>query len=206
MSDHHSHEHHEHHDHSSHEHIPQDKKILALSFAIITGFMVVEFVGGYWFNSLALMADAGHMANDSLSLFLALLALFLSAQKQRYIALLNSGSLIVVALMILVEAIQRWQNPIEMMALPMLGVASLGLLVNLFVAKIMLNSDHDNPNIKAAYLHVLTDLFGSIIAMLSGLSAYLLGWLWVDPLASMILSVLVLKSGIGAFRLVLKNT
>ena len=202
MSEHHSHEHH---DHSSHEHIPQDKKILALSFAIITGFMVVEFVGGYWFNSLALMADAGHMANDSLSLFLALLALFLSAQKQRYIALLNSGSLIVVALTILVEAIQRWQNPIEMMALPMLGVASLGLLVNLLVAKIMLNSDHDNLNIKAAYLHVLTDLFGSIIAILSGLSAYLLGWLWVDPLASMILSVLVLKSGIGTFRLALKN-
>ena len=196
---------HEHHDHSSHAHIPQDKKILALSFAIITGFMVVEFIGGYWFNSLALMADAGHMANDSLSLFLALLALFLSAQKQRYIALLNSGSLIVVALMILVEAIQRWQNPIEMMALPMLGVASLGLLVNLFVAKIMLNSDHDNLNIKAAYLHVLTDLFGSIIAILSGLSAYFLGWLWVDPLASMILSMLVLKSGIGTFRLALKN-
>ena len=203
MSDHHSHEHH---GHSSHEHIPQDKKILALSFAIITGFMVVEFIGGYWFNSLALMADAGHMANDSLSLFLALLALFLSTQKQRYIALLNSGSLIVVALMILVEAIQRWQNPIEMMALPMLGVASLGLLVNLFVAKIMLNSDHDNLNIKAAYLHVLTDLFGSIIAILSGLSTYFLGWLWVDPLASMILSILVLKSGIGTFRLALKNT
>ena len=202
MSEHHSHEHH---DHSSHEHIPQDKKILALSFAIITGFMIVEFIGGYWFNSLALMADAGHMANDSLSLFLALLALFLSTQKQRYIALLNSGSLIVVALMILVEAIQRWQNPIKMMALPMLGVASLGLLVNLFVAKMMLNSDHDNLNIKAAYLHVLTDLFGSIIAILSGLSAYFLGWLWVDPLASMILSVLVLKSGIGTFRLALKN-
>ena len=203
MSDHHSHEHH---DHSSHEHIPQDKKILALSFAIITGFMIVEFVGGYWFNSLALMADAGHMANDSLSLFLALLALFLSTQKQRYIALLNSGSLIVVALMILVEAIQRWQNPIEMMALPMLGVASLGLLVNLFVAWIMLKSDHYNLNIKAAYLHVLTDLFGSVIAILSGLSAYFLGWQWVDPLASMILSILVLKSGIGAFRLALKNT
>ena len=203
MSEHHSHEHH---DHSSHEHIPQDKKILALSFAIITGFMIVEFIGGYWFNSLALMADAGHMANDSLSLFLALLALFLSTRKQRYIALLNSGSLIVVALMILVEAIQRWQNPIEMMALPMLGVASLGLLVNLFVAKIMLNSDHDNLNIKAAYLHVLTDLFGSIIAILSGISAYFLRWLWVDPLASMILSILVLKSGIGAFRLALKNT
>ena len=203
MSHHHSHEHH---DHSSHAHIPQDKKILALSFAIITGFMVVEFVGGYWFNSLALMADAGHMANDSLSLFLALLALFLSAQKQRYIALLNSGSLIVVALMILVEAIQRWQNPIEMMALPMLGGASFGLLVTLFGAKMMLNSDQDNLHIKAASLHVLTDLFGSIIAILSGISAYFLGWLWVDPLASMILSILVLKSGIGTFRLALKNT
>ena len=83
MSEHHSHEYH---DHSSHEHIPQDKKILALSFAIITGFMVVELVGGYWFNSLALMADAGHMANDSLSLFLALLALFLSTQKKNAIS------------------------------------------------------------------------------------------------------------------------
>ena len=69
-----------------------------------------------------------------------------------------------------------------------------------------LNSDHDNLNIKAAYLHVLTDLFGSVIAILSGLGAYFLGWQWVDPLASMILSVLVLKSGIEAFRLALKNT
>ena len=168
--------------------------------------MIIEFLGGYWFNSLALMADAGHMANDSLSLFLALLAFFLSAQKQRYIAILNSGSLIVIALMILFEAIQRWQYPTEMLALPMLDVASLGLLVNLFVAWIMLKSDHDNLNIKAAYLHVLTDLFGSVIAILSGLSAYFLGWQWVDPLASMILSILVLKSGIGAFRLALKNT
>ena len=180
-------------------------KILALSFAIITGFMVVEFVSGYWFNSLALMADAGHMANDSLSLFLALLALFLSTQNNDTLPLLNSGSLIVVALMILVEAIQRWQNPIEMMALPMLGVASLGLLVNLFVAWIMLKSDHDNLNIKAAYLHVLTDLFGSIIAILSGLSTYFLGWLWVDPLAKYDIKHASIKSGIGAFRLALKT-
>ena len=69
----------------------------------------------------------------------------------------------------------------------------------------MLKSDHDNLNIKAAYLHVLTDLFGSVIAILSGLSAYFLGWQWVDPLASIVLSALVLKSGIGAFRLALKN-
>ena len=81
MSHHHSHEHHEH-AHEHRDHIPQNKKILAFSFIVITGFMIIEFLGGYWFNSLALMADAGHMANDSLSLFLALLALFLSAQNK----------------------------------------------------------------------------------------------------------------------------
>ena len=70
MSHHHSHEQHEH-AHEHHDHIPQNKKILAFSFIVITGFMIIEFLGGYWFNSLALMADAGHMANDSLSLFSA---------------------------------------------------------------------------------------------------------------------------------------
>ena len=193
---------HNHHDHTEHSHLPQNKKILALSFTVITGFMMVEFLGGYWFNSLALIADAGHMANDSLSLFLAL---FLTAKKQRYIALINSSSLIFVALMILYEAILRWQNPVAMMALPMLSVAFLGLLVNLFVARLMLKSDHQNLNIKAAYLHVLADLFGSVVAIVSGLSAYCFGWQWVDPLASALLSVLVLKSGVSSFYQVVKS-
>lgn len=196
---------HDHHNHTEHNHLPQNKKILALSFTVITGFMMVEFLGGYWFNSLALIADAGHMANDSLSLFLALLALFLTAKKQRYIALINSGSLIFVALMILYEAILRWQNPVTMMALPMLSVAFLGLLVNLFVVRLMLKSNHQNLNIKAAYLHVLADLFGSVVAIVSGLSAYYFGWQWVDPLASALLSVLVLKSGVSSFYQVIKS-
>ena len=202
MTEHHLHNHH---DHTEHSHLPQNKKILALSFTVITGFMMVEFLGGYWFNSLALIADAGHMANDSLSLFLALLALFLTAKKQQYIALINSGSLIFVALMILYEALLRWQNPVAMMALPMLSVAFLGLLVNLFVARLMLKSDHQNLNIKAAYLHVLADLFGSVVAIVSGLSAYYFGWQWVDPLASALLSVLVLKSGVSSFYQVVKS-
>ena len=189
---------HSHHAHNhAHTHDHKNKKILALSLAIITGYMVVEFLGGYYFNSLALMADAGHMANDSLSLFLALIALFLSVKWQKWLALLNGASLVVVAVLILKEALERWQAPTEMVALPMLTVAVIGLLVNILVAWIMLKSDQQNLNIRAAYLHVLADLFGSVVAITAGLSAWLLNWQWVDVVASGILSVLVLRSGLS---------
>ena len=187
------------HEHS-HAHTPTNKKILSTSLVIISSYMIIEFLGGYYFNSLALMADAGHMANDSLSLLLALIALFLNAQNQKRFALLNGTSLIVVAVWILVEATERWQYPTTMLALPMLGVAITGLLVNIFVAWLMMKGDHENLNIKAAYLHVLADLFGSLVAIIAGLSAWLLNWQWVDLVASSILSLLVLRSGINVVR------
>ena len=196
---------HQHKHEHSHAHTPTNKKILRTSLAIIGSYMIIEFLGGYYFNSLALMADAGHMANDSLSLLLALIALFLSAQKQKWIALLNSASLIVVAVWILVEATERWQYPTTMLALPMLGVAITGLLVNIFVAWLMIKGDHENLNIKAAYLHVLADLFGSLVAIIAGLSAWLLNWQWVDLVASGILSLLVLRSGINVVRQVIQG-
>ena len=184
----------------SHAHTPTNKKILSTSLVIISSYMIIEFLGGYYFNSLALMADAGHMANDSLSLLLALIALFLNAQNQKRFALLNGTSLIVVAVWILVEATERWQYPTTMLALPMLGVAITGLLVNIFVALLMMKGDHENLNIKAAYLHVLADLFGSLIAIIAGLSAWLLNWQWVDLVGSGILSLLILRSGINVVR------
>lgn len=187
------------HEHS-HAHTPANKKILSTSLVIISSYMIIEFLGGYYFNSLALMADAGHMANDSVSLLLALIALFLNAQNQKRFALLNGTSLIVVAVWILVEATERWQYPTTMLALPMLGVAITGLLVNIFVAWLMMKGDHENLNIKAAYLHVLADLFGSLVAIIAGLSAWLLNWQWVDLVASGILSLLVLRSGINIVR------
>ena len=186
---------HQHKHEHSHAHTPTNKKILSTSLVIISSYMIIEFLGGYYFNSLALMADAGHMANDSLSLLLALIALFLNAQNQKRFALLNGTSLIVVAVWILVEATERWQYPTTMLALPMLGVAITGLLVNIFVAWLMMKGDHENLNIKAAYLHVLADLFGSLIAIIAGLSAWLLNWQWVDLVASGILSLLILRSG-----------
>lgn len=191
---------HQHKHEHSHAHTPTNKKILSTSLVIISSYMIIEFLGGYYFNSLALMADAGHMANDSLSLLLALIALFLNAQNPKRFALLNGTSLIVVAVWILVEAIERWQYPTTMLALPMLGVAITGLLVNIFVAWLMMKGDHENLNIKAAYLHVLADLFGSLVAIIAGLSAWLLNWQWVDLVASSILSLLVLRSGINVVR------
>lgn len=193
----HNHEHYHEHEHS---HIPQDRRILILSFLIISAYMLIEFWGGWYFNSLTLSADAGHMANDSLSLFLAMIALFLSAQKQKWFALLNGGSLILVAILILKEAVERWQSPTEMIALPMLAVATIGLLVNILVAWMMLKSDHENLNIKSAYLHVLADLFGSVVAIIAGLCAYFFNWQWVDVIASAILSLFILKSGLGVVR------
>lgn len=151
------------------------------------------------------MADAGHMANDSLSLLLALIALFFNEKIQKRFAILNGSSLILVALMILWEAVQRWYTPEKMVALPMLGVAVIGLLVNIVVAWIMLKSDHDNLNIRAAYLHVLADLFGSIIAIIAGLSAWLLDWQWVDLVASAMLSLLILRSGISIVNQAIKS-
>lgn len=188
------------HSHAGHSHTPKNKTILGVSLAIITTYMLVEFIGGYFFNSLALMADAGHMANDSFSLFLAWVALFLSVKWQKCFALLNGTSLVVVAALILKEAVERWQSPPEMMALPMLSIAIIGLFVNIFVAWLMLRTDQSNLNIRAAYLHVLTDLFGSVVAIVAGLSAWLLGWQWVDVVVSGILSVLVLRSGLSVVR------
>lgn len=193
--EHHEHHHEHHHGGCPHHHIPQNRKILALCLAIITSFMVVKFVGGYLFNSLALMADAGHMANDSLSLLLALVALYMSTERQRWFALVNGFSLMVVAVFILWEAIDRIQNPQIIDGLSMLGVAFLGLVVNIVVAAIMLKADHSNLNIKAAYLHVLADLFGSVVAITAGITAHFWNVMWVDTVASAILSIIILRSG-----------
>ncbi len=101
-----------HHDHSHpHIHHSHNKRILLLSFVLITSYALVEWLGGRYFHSLALMADAGHMLNDSLSLFVALIALYLSPLKQKWLALINGGSLIVVALGILWGGIGTLAKP-----------------------------------------------------------------------------------------------
>lgn len=185
------------HSHShSHQHSHTDNKfVLTISFLLICSFMLIEFWAGYAFNSLALLADAGHMANDSFSLLLALISLFLSLRAQKWFAVLNGISLLVVAVVILVEAVDRWQNPLALDAIPMLTVAIIGLVINVVVAFFMLKGDLGNLNLKAAYMHVLADAFGSIIAIIAGLSAWLWSITWVDIVASALLSLFIFRSG-----------
>lgn len=186
-----------------------NKKVLLISFLIITSYMIVEAVGGFLTNSLALLADAGHMLSDSISLAIALIAFKLGekvASKSKTFgykrfeilaAVLNGVTLIVIALFIFYEAIQRFANPPEVATTGMLIVSSIGLAVNILVAWIMMRGGdvEENLNMKGAYLHVLSDMLGSVGAIAAALLIMFFGWGWADPLASVIVAILVLRSG-----------
>lgn len=204
MSDHHHGHGHDHgHGHSN------NKKILLISFIIITTYMIVEAIGGFITNSLALLSDAGHMLSDSLALAIALLA-FKFGEKavstgktygyRRFeilAATLNGLTLIGIALYIFYEAIERFANPPEVATFGMLIISTIGLLVNILVAWIMMrggDTEH-NLNMRGAFLHVISDMLGSVGAIAAALLMMFFGWGWADPLASVIVAVLVLRSG-----------
>lgn len=186
-----------------------NKKTLLISFIIITGYMIVEAIGGFVTNSLALLSDAGHMLSDSISLGIALLAFTLGEKAANYsktygykrfeilAAVLNGVTLVLIAIYIFYEAIQRFQNPPEVASTGMLVIASIGLLVNILVAWIMMRSGdvEENLNMRGAYLHVISDMLGSIGAIIAALLIIFFGWGWADPLASVIVAALVLRSG-----------
>lgn len=198
-----------HHTHDHHSHHSSDVKTLFWCFWVITTFMVIEFVAGKWFDSLALVADAGHMANDAFALALSLLSLLLAKHAKKlswWLSVINAMSLLVIAVFVIIKAIYRLQNPVSIDAVPMMLVAAIGLFVNVFVAYQMLNANQQNINVRLAYLHVLVDLLGSVVAMVAGLVIYLFGWLWIDGVASLVLGVFVLRSGCAALlALINKN-
>ncbi|MCM3444238.1 cation diffusion facilitator family transporter [Metabacillus halosaccharovorans] len=186
-----------------------NKKTLMISFMIITSFMIIEAIGGFMTNSLALLSDAGHMLSDSISLGIALLAFTLGEKGANHsktfgykrfeilAAGLNGVTLIIIAIYIFYEAIQRFQHPPEVSSTGMLVIATIGLLVNIFVAWIMLRGGdvEENLNMRGAYLHVISDMLGSIGAIIAALLIIFFGWSWADPLASVIVAALVLRSG-----------
>jgi len=186
-----------------------NKKVLLISFFIISAYMIVELIGGIMTNSLALLSDAGHMLSDAISLGVGVLAFSfgekVANQSKTYgykrfeilAAAFNGITLILIALYIFYEAYNRFTNPPEVASSGMLIIALIGLLVNIFVAWFMMrNSDtDDNLNMRAAFLHVIGDLFGSIGAIVAALLIMFFNWAWADPLASVIVAVLVLVSG-----------
>lgn len=197
------------HDHG-HDHIHgANKKVLLLSFIIITSYMVIEAIGGFLTNSLALLSDAGHMLSDSISLAIALLAFIFGEKAASFsktygykrfeilAAVLNGVTLILIALFIFYEAIERFANPPEVATTGMLIISVIGLLINIVVAWIMMRGGdtEDNLNMRGAFLHVLSDMLGSVGAIIAALVIMFFGWGWADPLASVIVALLVLRSG-----------
>lgn len=197
------------HDHE-HDHTHGgNKKTLTVSFVIIAGFMIIEVIGGFLTNSLALLADAGHMLSDTISLGVALLAFTLGEKAanlgktygyKRFeilAAVFNGLSLVLIAIFICYEAIGRFQNPPEVASYGMLLIASIGLLVNILVAWIMMRGGdvEENLNMRGAYLHVISDMLGSVGAIIAALLLIFFGWNWADPLASVIVAILILRSG-----------
>ncbi|TFJ94413.1 cation diffusion facilitator family transporter [Lentibacillus salicampi] len=197
------------HDHG-HDHTHgANKKVLAISFIIITTYMIIEVVGGFLTNSLALLSDAGHMLSDSISLGVGLLAFIFSEKVANYsntygykrfeilAAVFNGILLILISLYIFYEAFQRFMEPSEVASGGMLTIAIIGLMVNIAVAWILMQGGdtEENLNLRAAFLHVLGDLLGSVGAITAALLIMFFNWGWADPLASVIVAVLVLISG-----------
>jgi cobalt-zinc-cadmium efflux system protein len=178
---------------------------------VTAAFAVAELVGGWLANSLALLADAGHMLTDIMALSLALVAAWTArrppdpARTYGYkrveilAALFNGLALIVIALFIFIEAWERMGQPPEVDFVLMAAVAAGGLAVNVFGA-VLLHRHQDGMNVRAAYLHVLGDLLGSIGTLLAAGAIGFLGWRWADPAVSVVIGGVIV---FGAARLVI---
>lgn len=183
-----------------------NRRRVFLSFILIFAFMIVEVVGGILSGSLALLADAGHMLTDAAALALAYAGFrfgarapdarrtFGYARFEVVAGFVNAITLFVVAGWIVFEAARRFQHPQEVLSGPMLIVASAGLIVNLAVFRILTRGDSSHVNIRGAALHVLGDLLGSVGAILAGLVIALTGWTPIDPILSVVVSLLILRS------------
>lgn len=190
--------------HPSHRHTSNRKLFLALC---ITGiWFVVELLAGFLTNSLALLADAGHMLTDLAALSLSFVAIKISARPATHqktygylraeilAALANGIFLVLVAVYIFYEAYQRLLTPPMIKGGAMLAVAAVGLLANLFTAGLLYRSQHENLNIRGAFLHVVGDTLGSVGAIAAGIAVVVWQWYLADPLVSVVVAVLVLYS------------
>ncbi|QZY88498.1 cation diffusion facilitator family transporter (plasmid) [Exiguobacterium acetylicum] len=196
------------HDHS-HSHNNINIKALKWSFMLIFLFMIIEVIGGIWTNSLALLSDAGHMLSDAAALGLSLTALMFGQRKatdhktfgyKRFeilAAFLNGITLIAIALYIFYEAYRRLLEPPVVLSSGMLIISTIGLLVNIVVAFILMRADKDeNLNVRSAFLHVIGDLLGSIGAIIAAVLIIFFGWTIADPIASLVVAILVFISGL----------
>ncbi|KAA0549913.1 cation transporter [Bacillus sp. BGMRC 2118] len=209
----HGHDHHGHHHHFE-ETREGNKKGLFIAFFITTGIMLLEFFGGLITNSLALLSDSGHMLSDASSLLLSLVAIWFSARPatsnktygfyrfEILAALFNGITLFIIAGFIVWEAFGRFFSPPTVASGTMILIASIGLGANLLSAWALMRKGDvkNNVNLRSAYLHILGDALGSVGAIIAGIIMLVADWYLADPIISVIVALLILKSAWGVIR------
>jgi cobalt-zinc-cadmium efflux system protein len=198
----------------AHDHNHENEQALGRAFALIGGFMFVEIVGGLIANSLTLLADAGHMFLDASALAFSWYAVRLSRRLEDerlsygyhrwevLAAFVNGLTLMVLVGWILFEAWERLNTPQQMLPIPALAVASVGLVVNI-IAYRWLHDHQDSAAVRSAALHVLGDLLGSVAAIAAALIVWFTGWTYADPLLALVIATIL---GRGAWRVLTEAT
>lgn len=206
---------HHHHGHAGHGHgsaAAGNQKRLALTLCLSAVYMLAEAVGGILTGSLALLADAGHMLSDVAALGLSLFAIWIAQRPpsatrtygyhrtEILAALANGAALVALSVYVLFEAYRRLREPAEVDAPLMMGIAIGGLVVNLIGLRILSGGRSESLNVRGAWLHVFTDMLGSAQAVVAGALIWAYGWTWADPLASVLISLLVIYSSWALLR------
>ncbi len=204
----HEHEHGHEHGHScAHGHgAHSQRRAIATAFFITAGFMLVEAAGGLFTGSMALLSDSMHMLTDAAALGMSFFASRLAGLKpdssrtfgyrraEVVAALANAMLLWLLSGYMLREVYERFQSPVAVLSGPMLVIAVIGLLANVVSAYILHGHSGDNINIRGAFLHVLSDLAGSVAAIVAGVVIYFSGWYLADTIVSLLIIILILFS------------
>ena len=200
------------HDHHGHDHRSASRRALLWVLGLTLAFTAVEIAGGIFTDSLALLADAGHMVSDNVAIVLALVAVTLARRPstptrsfglQRaeiLAAFVNGLTLVLVSGWIVWEAVQRFDDTPEILGGWMLVVALAGLLVNVLAATILIRAGRESLNVEAALRHVFADLLGSGAVLVAALVIVTTGWTLVDPLVSIGIALLIVASAWGVLR------
>lgn len=208
MSAGHAHHHGHHHGHHGHrgDTSAVNRRRLALTLGLAATYMLAEAVGGWLTGSLALLADAGHMLSDAAALGLSLFAMWIAQRPptpkrtwgyhrtEILAALINGATLLALSVWVVIEALDRFRSPSEVDAPVMMAISAGGLVVNLIGLRVLSGGRDESLNIRGAWLHVLTDALGSVQAIAAGALIWAYGWQWADPLASILISLLVVYS------------
>lgn len=209
---HHHHDHHGHAHHHAHSHGGNTSSyVLSTSLMIILIYAAVEAFAGWHAGSLALLGDAGHMVSDALALGIAAFAAWIAKkpaskthsygmQRAEVVAAwISSLMMLIISLGIIVEAVDRIHSPVKVNAMTVMIVAGIGMLINLLVAAI-LSRGEQNLNMRAALLHVLSDLLGSFAALVAGAVIYYTKWYPIDPILSILIGILIIASSFRLLR------